>query len=198
MNGLDTLVNQLRGLPGVGKRAAGKMALHLLLNREQALYPLLHALRGADQTIKTCSTCGNLDASDPCTLCADPRRDAGLLCIVPSVSDLWALERTRLYKGRYHVLGGLLSAINGITPQHLRLHNLSDQATSGTLREVILALPASVEGASTAHHVIEYMKPLCREDVQFTRLAQGLPMGGHLEMMDEGTLSIALSGRRSA
>lgn len=198
MNGLDTLVDQLRGLPGVGKRAAGKMALHLLLNREQALYPMLHALRNADATIKTCSTCGNLDASDPCSLCTDTRRDAGLLCVVPGVSDLWALERTRLYRGRYHVIGGLLSAINGITPQHLRLHTLADIAAGETLREVILALPTSVEGASTAHHVMEFMKPLCRPDVAFTRLAQGLPMGGHLETMDEGTLSIALSGRRSA
>ena len=196
MNALDTLINEFRNLPGVSKRSAQKMALHLLLNRENGLHKLQQSLAQADADIKTCGECGNLDVTDPCGFCASETRQKNQICVVPMVSDLWALERTKLYKGRYQVLGGLLSAINNVTPSDLRVHELLEQArhTEG-LSEVIFALPASVEGASTVHHLIERLQAVVPPSVTFTRLAHGMPMGGHLESLDEGTLAIALSGR---
>lgn len=183
-------------MPGVGKRAAQKMALHLLLEREDGLKRLRQALDNADQEIKTCSICHNLDASDPCSICTDEKRDDSLLCVVPHISDLWALERVGLYRGRYHVLGGLLSAINNVKPDDLTIHDLKNRVHNNTdLKEIIFALPANVEGASTTHHLIAELTPLCAQSVTFTKLAQGMPMGGHLEAMDDGTLSMALSGR---
>lgn len=194
MNALDTLVNALRQLPGVGKKAAQKMALHLLLGQRETLQQLQSALTGADQTIKSCSLCASLDVSDPCSLCSDPQRRADILCIVPTVADLWALERTKLFRGRYHVLGGLLSALNGVTPDKLRLVQLRERAAQEGWNEIIFALPASVEGASTIHHVMDIVRPLLPQ-AQFTKLAQGLPLGGHMDSMDEGTLALALKGR---
>lgn len=195
MNALDTLVNALRQMPGVGKRAAQKMALHLLLDKREYMAQLQNALAQADATIKSCSMCGSLDVTDPCSLCTDPQRRHEILCIVPTVGDLWALERTKLFKGRYHVLGGLLSALNGVTPDKLRLNSLRERAGKESWSEIIFALPASVEGASTVHHVMDILKPLLQEGAQFTKLAQGLPLGGHMDSMDEGTLALALKGR---
>lgn len=196
MNALDALITALRRLPGVGKRAAQKMALQLLLDRENALVPLQNALSDADSQIKTCGQCGNLDVVDPCPLCSEESRDNGLLCIVPHVSDLWALERTKLLRGRYHVLGGLLSAVNGVGPEHLRITPLVSRLHNNPdIREIIFALPASVEGQSTAHHLTETLRAYASPDVKMTRLAHGMPMGGLLETMDEGTLALALSGR---
>lgn len=196
MNALDSLISALRTMPGVGKRAAQKMALHLLLERQDGLKRLSQALDNADQEIDTCSICHNLDACDPCMICADQKRDDSLLCVVPHISDLWALERIGLYRGRYHILGGLLSAINNIRPEDLTIHDLKERMHSlPDLKEIIFALPTNVEGASTTHHLISELSPLCNGTIQFTKLAQGMPMGGHLEAMDDGTLSMALSGR---
>lgn len=194
MNALDGLVNVLRQLPGVGKKAAQKMALHLLLGQRETLQQLQNALVQADSSIKSCSLCGALDVTDPCGICGDAQRRSDLLCVVPTVADLWALERTRLFKGRYHVLGGLLSALNGVTPDKLRLAPLRARAEKERWNEIIFALPASVEGASTIHHIIDVLKPVL-PDAQFTKLAQGLPLGGHMDSMDEGTLALALKGR---
>ncbi len=194
MNALETLVTSLRRLPGVGKRAAQKMALQMLLNREEILEPLKAAMTDADRNVKTCHHCGNLDITDPCAICNDPARANATICVVPEVADLWALERTHLFKGQYHVLGGLLSAINGVTPDKLRIHQLIDRVTVHPPKEIIFALPASVEGQSTVHQLMHTLESLL-PDTQFTRLAHGLPVGGHLETMDEGTLAIALKGR---
>ena len=196
MNALDSLVNQLRALPGVSKKNAQKMALHLLLDRENGLHKLQQSLTLADAEIKTCTICGNLDSADLCGFCADEARQNGQICVVPMVNDVWALERTKLYKGRYHVLGGLLSAVNNITPDDLRIRELMAQVQAmENISEIIFALPASVEGASTVHHLIELLQPIVPAHVTFTRLAHGMPMGGHLDALDEGTLSMALAGR---
>jgi len=196
MNALDSLINALRTLPGVSKKAAAKMALHMLQNREDSLHKLQASLTEADAQVKSCTSCGNLDVTDPCQICASDARNNGQICIVPLVSDLWALEKTRLFRGTYQVLGGLLSAINGITPEQLRIHVIEQQLAAQTeIKEVILALPASVEGASTTHHLIEVLQGVLSDHVVYTKLAHGMPMGGHLDTLDEGTLSIALSGR---
>ncbi len=197
MNALDSLISALRTLPGVGKRAAQKMALQLLLNRDDGLRALNRALSQADSEIVTCSLCNNLDASDPCGLCSDHRRTSDVICVVPHVSDVWALERIDMFKGRYHILGGLLSAMSNIGPDDLFIESLKARVTNhSSLKEVIFALPANVEGASTTHHLTDILAPLCaHNDVKFTKLAHGMPMGGHLEAMDDGTLSMALSGR---
>lgn len=196
MNALDSLITALRTLPGVSKRAASKMALHMLQNRDEALHKIQGALLEADAQVKSCHQCGNLDVTDPCQICADPARHNGQICIVPLVSDLWALEKTRLFRGRYQALGGLLSAINGVTPAHLRIDAIVDfLGAQPDIKEVIFALPASVEGASTTHHLMEQLQHALPQDVTYTRLAHGMPMGGHLDSLDEGTLSIALSGR---
>lgn len=172
------------------------MALHMLQNRDESLHKLQASLAEADAQVKSCSTCGNLDVTDPCQICANETRATGQICIVPLVSDLWALEKTRLFRGKYQVLGGLLSAINGITPAQLRIHMIEHQMRSQTdVKEVILALPASVEGASTTHHLIEVLQNVLSAHVIYTKLAHGMPMGGNLDALDEGTLSIALSGR---
>jgi recombination protein RecR len=195
VNALDSLVTALRRLPGVGKRAAQKMALHALLDRESVLAPLQAALAEAQAAIKTCTQCGNLDVTEPCAVCADEGRDQDVLCVVPHVGELWALERTQLFKGRYHVLGGLLSAINGVGPESLRIDELLSRVhTTPDLQEIIFALPTSVEGQSTVHHLMHLMEQTAPH-IAFTRLAQGMPMGGHLDTMDEGTLALALNGR---
>lgn len=197
MNALDSLISSLRTLPGVGKRAAQKMALQLLLDRDDGLRKLQTALAQADAEIVTCSLCNNLDAHNPCHLCTDDRRNDNIICVVPHVSDVWALERIDLFKGRYHILGGLLSAMNNVGPDDLYIENLKSRVTNHPhLKEIIFALPANVEGASTTHHLINILSPLCaHNNVTFTKLAHGMPMGGHLEAMDDGTLSMALSGR---
>lgn len=196
MNALDSLIIQLRALPGVSKKTAQKMALHLLLDRENGVHKLQESLTQADSEIKTCTKCGNLDSADPCNICSAESRQNGQICVVPMVNDVWALERTKLYKGQYQVLGGLLSAINNITPDDLRIRELTAQiCTTEKLSEIIFALPASVEGASTVHHLIELLQPIVPANVTFTRLAHGMPMGGHLDALDEGTLSMALAGR---
>lgn len=195
MTELDRLIALLSKLPGLGPRSARRAALHLIERREQLLRPLASALTEADQRVRACTTCGNLDTSDPCGICADQTREPLSLCVVEDVRDLWALERSGAFRGRYHVLGGTLSALDGRGPDALRIAELVDRVKSLGITEVILAMNATVEGQTTAHYVAERLEP---GGVRITRLAQGVPLGGELDYLDDGTLKTALRARRPA
>ncbi|MDE2182679.1 MAG: recombination mediator RecR [Alphaproteobacteria bacterium] len=190
---IERLVQLLARLPGLGPRSARRATLELLKKREALMEPLAAALRDAAAAIKTCGICGNLDTSSPCALCRDPRRDAHLLCVVEDVADLWALERAGVFRGRYHVLGGALSALDGVTPERLNVASLASRVAEG-VDEVILAMNATVEGQTTAHYLMDALAPT---GVKLTRLAHGVPVGGELDYLDEGTLSAAFKARRS-
>ena len=189
---IERLIQLLAKLPGLGPRSARRAALALLKKREALLEPLSLAMRDAAAAIKTCETCGNLDTASPCALCRDPRRDSHVLCVVEDVADLWALERAGVFRGRYHVLGGALSALDGITPERLNVSSLIARARG--LDEVILAMNATVEGQTTAHYLLD---ALAASGVKVTRLAHGVPVGGELDYLDEGTLSAAFKARRA-
>jgi len=189
---IERLIQSLSKLPGLGPRSARRAALALLKKREALLEPLSRSLAEAAAAIKTCEVCGNLDTASPCALCRDPRRDAHLLCIVEDVADLWALERAGVFRGRYHVLGGALSALDGITPERLNVAALL--ARMDGVDEVILAMNATVEGQTTAHYLMDTLGP---SGVKVTRLAHGVPVGGELDYLDEGTLSAAFKARRA-
>jgi len=193
MSDLDALIQLLSKLPGLGPRSARRAALHLVKRKESLMQPLADAMRAAAERIRACGICGNLDTEDPCGLCRDPRRDPHVLCVVEDVADLWAIERTAAFRGRYQVLGGTLSALEGIGPEDLRIDALIARATGGEVRELILALNATVEGQTTAHYVTDR---LAGTSVAVTRLAHGVPVGGELDYLDEGTLSAALAQRR--
>jgi recombination protein RecR len=194
MNDLERLIQLLARLPGLGPRSARRAALHLLRKREALMLPLVDALASAAAKVKPCGLCGNLDATDPCAICADPRRDPGLICVVEQVGDLWALERTGAFRGRYHVLGGTLSALDGIGPDQLTISSLLRRAGDAGVREIILATGATVDGQTTAHYLIDR---LAGTDVAITRLAHGVPVGGELDYLDDGTLTAALKTRRA-
>src|SRR5260370_24946356 len=183
MNGqeIERLIQLLGRLPGLGPRSARRVALHLLKKRETLMQPLSAALAEAASAIKPCSTCGNLDTVDPCSICADPRRDAGLLCVVEDVGDLWAMERGKIFAGLYHVLGGTLSALDGIGPDELNIAGLVARVKSGGVREVIVATNATVDGQTTAHYLAQR---LAYANVPLTRLTHGLPVGGELDWLD--------------
>ncbi len=190
---LEHLIQLLARLPSLGPRSARRAALHLLKRRDALMLPLAGALAEAAQAVRTCSVCGNLDGSDPCSICSDPRRDASLLCVVEEVDDLWALERAGVFHGRYHVLGGTLSALEGIGPEDLRVGDLLRRVEAGGVGEVILAVSATVDGQTTAHYLSER---LAGSGVEVTRPAHGMPVGGELNYLDEGTLGAALRARR--
>lgn len=189
---LEILVRQLASLPGLGSRSAKRIALHLLSAKGTKLDSLIRALSEAAKSITTCSVCGNLDSSDPCRVCSNGARDRETLCIVAGVADLWAVERTASYKGQYHVLGGVLSALDGVGPDDLSIDALIGRLRAGDIREVVLALPATVDGQSTAHYLTDRMEGL---DLQITRLAHGVPVGGALEFLDDSTIATALKSR---
>ena len=190
---IEGLTQALSRLPGLGPRSARRAVLHLMKKREAALEPLLAALLAVSEKLSTCSTCGNVDTADPCAVCRDPRRDQRLLCVVEDVADLWALDRARLFPGRYHVLGGRLSALEGIRPEDLGIDKLVARVAVGGIDEVVLAMNATLEGQTTAHYLIERLE---RFPVRLTQLAHGLPVGGELDYLDEGTLAQALRARR--
>ncbi len=190
---IEALSQALARLPGLGPRSARRAVLHLMKRRETALEPLLAALRDVSERLSTCSTCGNLDTSDPCGICSDPRRDDKLLCVVEEVADLWALDRSRLFPGRYHVLGGRLSALEGVRPEDLGIDKLIARVSAGGVDEVVLAMNATLEGQTTAHYLAERLEKF---PVRLTQLAHGLPVGGELDYLDEGTLAQALRARR--
>lgn len=192
---LDQLMNLLAKLPGLGPRSARRVALHLLKKREALMLPLAEALRNAALHVHACDICGNLGAINPCEICSDPQRDKGLLCVVEDVADLWALERSHAFRGLYHVLGGTLSALDGVRPDDLRIGLLVDRVHKEEIREVILALNATVEGQTTAHYVVD---KLASFNVPVSRLAHGLPVGGELDYLDDGTLTAAFQARRKA
>ncbi|MEQ8665193.1 MAG: recombination mediator RecR [Rhodospirillales bacterium] len=190
---IDRLIQQLAKLPGLGPRSARRAVLHLIKRRDTLFNPLIRALTDVADGIRTCGVCGNVGTHDPCHVCADARRDPGLICVVEDVADLWALERTAAYRGRYHVLGGLLSAIDGVGPDELGLARLAERAAAEEVSEVILALSVTVDGQTTAHVIAD---KLADSGVRVTALAHGVPVGGELDYLDEGTLSTALNARR--
>ena len=190
---IDELIRLLAKLPGLGPRSARRAALTMLKRKDALLAPLTAALEAAAEGVAACSVCGNLDATDPCAVCADDRRDGSLLCVVEDVADLWALERARVYRGRYHVLGGSLSALDGVGPEDLAIAGLAERASAPGVAEVILAMNATVEGQTTAHYLTD---SLASTGVRISRLAHGMPMGGELDYLDEGTLAWALKSRQ--
>jgi recombination protein RecR len=190
---IEALVQALARLPGLGPRSARRAVLHLLKKRETALVPLARALETVEARLVTCGMCGNVDTCDPCAICADPRRDTRALCVVEEVADLWALDRARLFPGRYHVLGGRLSALDGVRPEDLRIDGLVARVAAGGVDEVVLAMNATLEGQTTAHYIAERLEGY---PVRLTQLAHGLPVGGELDYLDEGTLAQALRARR--
>jgi recombination protein RecR len=192
---IERLISLLAKLPGLGHRSARRAALALLKRREQLLNPLADALAEAAARVKTCQVCGSLDTQDPCAICSDPQRDASLICVVEEVGALWAMERAGAFRGRYHVLGGLLSALDGVGPEALRVGPLVVRASDPTVREVILALPATVDGQTTAHYLADRLEGA---EVSVTMLARGVPVGGELDWLDDGTIAQALRARRPA
>ena len=190
---IEALASALARLPGLGPRSARRAVLYLMKKRETALQPLVTALQAVTEKLSTCSICGNVDTSDPCNICRDPRRDDKSLCVVEEVSDLWALDRSRLFPGRYHVLGGRLSALEGVRPEDLTIDKLISRVAAGGIDEVVLAMNATLEGQTTAHYLAERLETF---PVRLTQLAHGLPVGGELDYLDEGTLAQALRARR--
>ena len=191
---IERLIQLLAKLPGLGPRSARRAALVLLKKRETLLEPLADAMAKAAAALKSCSVCGNLDTTDPCAICRDAERHNGNICVVEDVADLWALERASVFKGRYHVLGGALSALDGVTPERLNMPALLARVKNGGVSEVILVMNATVEGQTTAHYLLDALEPL---GVKITRLAHGVPVGGELDYLDEGTLSAAFKARRA-
>jgi recombination protein RecR len=190
---IERLIQLLAKLPGLGPRSARRAALHLIKHRQRLLEPLATALASAAAAVRTCSTCGNLDTSDPCAICRDPRRDASVICVVEDVADLWAIDRSGSFAGRFHVLGGTLSALDGRGPEELNIGKLLARADGAEVREVILATSATVEGQTTAHYLADR---LAGTKATVSRLAHGVPVGGELDYLDDGTLSAALKARR--
>jgi recombination protein RecR len=189
---IEALSQALARLPGLGPRSARRAVLHLMKKRQTALEPLLAAVQRVSERLATCSICGNVDTSDPCGICRDPRRDDKSLCVVEEVADLWALDRSRLFPGRYHVLGGRLSALDGVRPEDLSIDQLVRRVSQGGIDEVVLAMNATLEGQTTAHYVAERLEGF---PLRLSQLAHGLPVGGELDYLDEGTLAQALRAR---
>lgn len=190
---IEALTQALARLPGLGPRSARRAVLHLIKRREAALVPLISALQAVARELVTCGICGNIDTHDPCGICADPRRDPALLCVVEEVADLWALDGKRLFAGRFHVLGGKLSALDGVRPEDLAIESLVARVAGGGFSEVVLAMNATLEGQTTMHYVADRLAGL---GVRVMQLAHGLPVGGELDYLDEGTLALALRARR--
>jgi len=190
---VDILIGMFARLPGFGRRSARRAVLSLLQAPEAKMLPMAQALEACARAVRRCEVCGNLDSIDPCAICADTARDRSMVCVVEGVGDLWALERARVHGGVYHVLGGVLSPIAGISPEDLSIAPLLGRIEKGGVEEVILALSATVDGAATAHYVAQR---LAASGVRITRVAQGVPIGGALDVLDDGTLATALSARR--
>lgn len=189
---IDQLTQMLAKLPGLGPRSARRAVLHLLKKRETVLVPLMAALANVNERLTTCATCGNVDTRNPCGVCRDDRRDRTVVCVVEEVADLWALERSGLFRGVYHVLGGRLSALDGVRPEDLGIETLASRVAEGTVQEIILAMNATLEGQTTAHYVADR---LASTGVKVTQLAHGVPVGGELDYLDDGTLAQALKAR---
>lgn len=192
---IERLIGLLAKLPGMGPRSARRAALALLKRREQLLEPLAASLAETAAKVRSCSVCGAPDTRDPCSICSDTARDGGLICVVEEAGALWAMERSGAFRGKYHVLGGLLSALDGVGPEQLRVNELIGRAREGAVREMVLALPATVDGQTTAHYLTDR---LAGTGVEITSLARGVPVGGELDWLDDGTIVQALRARRPA
>ncbi|MDX5365455.1 MAG: recombination mediator RecR [Alphaproteobacteria bacterium] len=190
---IERLIGLLAKLPGLGPRSARRAVLQLIKKKETLLVPLAAAMGDAAEKARICSTCGNVDTQDPCAICADAGRDPAVLCVVEEVGDLWALERAGAHKGRYHVLGGVLSALDGVGPDDLNIGKLVERLSSGEVREVVLAMNATVDGQTTAHYITDRISGL---GIAVSRLAHGVPVGGELDYLDDGTLAAAMKSRR--
>ena len=190
---IENLASALARLPGLGPRSARRAVLWLVKHRGTALAQLVEALQLVEQRLVECDTCGNVDTTNPCAICADPRRDAKAICVVEEVADLWALDRAKLFAGKFHVLGGRLSALDGVRPEDLTIDRLLARVEAGGVDEVVLAMNATLEGQTTAHYLAERLEHF---PLRITQLAHGLPVGGELDYLDEGTLAQALRARR--
>jgi len=193
MQEIDNLVAVLSRLPGFGPRSAKRIVLQLLKKQDVLMTPLINALKLAKNNVYDCEICGNIDTKSPCGVCNDLKRDKTTICVVENVADLWAMERTDIYKGKFHILGGVLSAIDGITPQHLNIDGILNRIEQDNISEIILATNLTVEGQSTAHYLAEILRPY---NIKTTRLANGIPVGGELDYLDDGTLAVALQARQ--
>ncbi len=191
---IDRLIELMAKMPGIGPRSARRAVLHLIKKRGLLLEPLARAMTDVAATARECVSCGNVGTSETCAICADPRRDPALICVVQDVSDLWAMERAAVFKGRYHVLGGVLSALDGVTPDDLRIPLLAQRVRDNGVSEVILALNATIDGQTTAHYIADQLEG---QGVTVTSLAKGVPIGGELDYLDDGTISAALSARKA-
>ena len=190
---IEKLTKIIAKLPALGTRSARRIVLQLLKKKETALLPLITALQEVADNVKKCPICGNFDTQEPCSVCQDTTRDKETVCVVQDVADLWAMERVGLYRGQYHVLGGILSALDGVTPDDLNVEGLFARLPSGVIKEVILAMPATIDGQITAHYLLSRLKEF---PVKVTTLAQGIPLGAELDYMDDGTIQLALSARK--
>ncbi len=191
---VERLIALMARLPGLGPRSARRAVLTMIRKRALLMDPLAQAIAEVAATVRECATCGNIATSETCAICADPRRATGEICVVETVADLWAMERAQVFHGRYHVLGGVLSALDGVGPDALRLPALTARAASGEIREVILALNATIDGQTTAHYIADQLSPT---GVRVSTLAQGVPIGGELDYLDDGTIGAALMARRA-
>ncbi len=191
---IEKLLKIIAKLPALGSRSSRRIVLHLLKKRETALLPLIEALQGVAENIKTCEVCGNYDTVSPCSVCTSEKRDSRTICVVQDVADLWAMERVGFYKGKYHILGGVLSALDGVSPEDLNIDALLDRIEHEQTAEVILALPATVDGQITSHYLVSRLKGF---ETKVSTLAQGIPVGAELDYMDEGTIQLAINSRKA-
>lgn len=192
-NDIEKLIKIIAKLPSLGTRSARRIVLQLLKKRETLFFPLIDSLKNVAENIKTCEVCGNYDTVSPCSICSSSSRDSSVLCVVQDVADLWAMERISLFKGKYHVLGGILSAIDGISAEDLNLESLFSRLEKENISEIILALPATIDGQITTNYILQRLKSY---SIKITTLAQGIPMGAELDYMDEGTIQLALNSRK--
>lgn len=190
---IEKLIKIVAKLPSLGTRSARRIVLQLIKKKESLFLPLIESMQEVADSIKICEVCGNFDTTSPCSVCSSNSRDATQLCVVQDVADLWAMERVSFFKGKYHVLGGILSALDGVVPEDLNIESLLNRIASEGVKEVILALPATVDGQITSHYLVSRLKEY---DVKVTTLAQGIPMGAELDYMDEGTIQLALNSRK--
>ncbi len=190
---IEKLVKLVAKLPALGTRSSRRIVLQLLKKRETLFLPLIEAMREVAENVKTCEICGNFDTESPCPICASETRDASTICVVQDVADLWAMERVAMFKGKYHVLGGILSALDGVAPEDLNIEKLFIRIERDGIKEVILALPATIDGQITANYLIQKLKNF---DIKVSTLAQGIPVGAELDYMDEGTIQLALNSRK--
>ena len=195
-NDIEKLIKMVAKLPSLGTRSSRRIVLQLIKKKQDLLLPLIEQMQNVATNIKTCEICGNYDTESPCAMCRDEKRDSSTICVVQDVADLWAMERVSFFKGKYHILGGILSALDGVSPEDLNISSLLNRLKTQEVKEIILALPATIDGQITAHYLVSKIKEL-NLPLKITTLAQGIPMGAERDYMDEGTLQLALNSRKN-